>query len=147
MKLELTLPERPGLLHAIPALNLVMVLWLVTQVGPVAVQSSGVSVSLPPTAFQLERYREHLVVTLAVSERGGVLYLGRDEVTESEFASRLDAIAAEGGVGRTVVVMRSDLGVAVGVERRVAELVLARGFQLVMAGAEGTPASGKSTEK
>ena len=63
MKLEMTLPERPGLLHAVPILNLFALLWLLLLLSPLLLQQSGVAVELPPSRFQLERFQDCLLYT------------------------------------------------------------------------------------
>ena len=134
MKLETTLPERPGLLHALPVVNLLAVLWLVSVLVPAMVQSPGVAVELPPSSFQLERYRNHLVVTIRAGDAGPVVYLGRDVVSLEELSGRLDDYARADGVGRTMVLLRTDGSVDVGTERRISELILGKEFRLAIAG-------------
>lgn len=139
MKLEMTLPERPGLLHAMPVVNLMAVLWLVSFVGPTMVQSSGVTVELPPSRFQLERYRNHLTVTIGGNFEGPVIYLGRDRVTIEDLSQRLNEISSQEGSSRTLVLLQSDSSASVGMERQVAEMILTKGFRLAMAGANRSP--------
>ena len=57
MKLEMTLPERPGFLHAVPVLNIFALVQLFFLLGPSLVRQSGVAVDLPPSRFQMERYQ------------------------------------------------------------------------------------------
>jgi biopolymer transport protein ExbD len=115
--------------------NLLALLWLISLLGPAMVQSSGVTVELPPSRFQLERYRNHLVVTIGVADDGPAVYLGRDRVDLKSLSARLDAIGGADGASRTLVLLQSDSGASVGVEREVAELILEKGFRLAVAGA------------
>ena len=134
MKLEMTLPERPGFLHAIPILNIFALLLLFFLLGPSLVLQSGVAVDLPPSKFQMERYQDALVVTLGPGEPGPRIHLGRDSVTQEKLAERLDNLRADGASAKTIVLLQTDAGTPVGVEREVSELVLGKGFRLALVG-------------
>ena len=134
MKLEMTLPERPGFLHAVPILNIFALLLLFFLLGPSLVLQSGVAVDLPPSKFQMERYQDALVVTLGPGEPGPRIHLGRDAVTQAELGGRLDSLRVAGAPARTIVLLKSDSGTPVGVEREITELVLGKGFRLAMVG-------------
>ncbi|RYD32437.1 MAG: hypothetical protein EOP87_12830 [Verrucomicrobiaceae bacterium] len=130
MKLEMTLPERPGFLHAVPVLNLFALLLLFLLLGPSFVMHSGVSVEMPPSRFQMERFRDSLVVTLGP----GRLHLGRDSMTLPDLLQRLDEIHGQDGIAKTIVLMQTDAGTPVGVEREVTEAILAKGFRVAYVG-------------
>jgi biopolymer transport protein ExbD len=134
MKLEMTLPERPGFLHAVPILNIFALLLLFFLLGPALVLQSGVAVDLPPSKFQMERYQDALVVTLGPGELGPRLHLGRDSVTQDELAERLDKLRTDGAPAKMIVLLQTDAGTPVGVEREVTELVLGKGFRVAMVG-------------
>lgn len=134
MKLEMTLPERPGFLHAVPILNIFALLLLFFLLGPALVLQSGVAVDLPPSKFQMERYQDALVVTLGPGEPGPRIHLGRDSVTQTELAERLDKLRADGAPAKTIVLLQTDTGTPVGVEREVTELALGKGFRVALVG-------------
>ena len=135
MKLVSTLPERPGLLHAVPVLDLFALLWLLFLLGPSLLRQSGVMVELPPSRFQLERYQDTLVITLGPGEYGPRIHLGRDAATMAELDARLEQLRVDGAATKLMVLLQTDAGTPVGVERQVAELVLGKGFRLAMVGA------------
>ncbi len=139
MKLEMTLPERPGFLHAVPILNIFVLMQFFFLLGPSLVTQSGVTVEMPPSRFQLARFQDPIVVTLSPGEPGPQLHLGRDAVTTAELAERLDELRAAGAQVQTIVLLQTDKGTPVGVERGITEMVLSKGFQLAMVG-ENTPA-------
>ncbi len=141
MKLEMTLPERPGFLHAVPVLNLFALLLLFFLLGPSLVMQSGVAVDLPQSKFQMERYQDALVVTLGPGEPEPRLHLGRDSVTAGELANRLDKLRADGAPAKTIVLLQTDTGTPAGVERGIMELVLGKGFRLAMVGRNPPAAS------
>lgn len=140
MKLELTLPERPGFLHALPVLDLFALLWLLFLLAPSLLRQSGVGVELPPSRFQLERYPNSVVITLRPGEGEPAIYLGRELVTSEQLVERLEALREKGAERTSMVFLQSDVGTAVGVEREISELVLAKGFRLALVGANTPPA-------
>ena len=134
MKLEMTVPERPGLLHAMPILNIFALLQLFFLLGPSLVLQSGVAVELAPSRFQMERYEDSLVVTLGPGEEGPRIHFGRDLVTREELVERLDQRRAAGAAARSIVLLQTDTGTPVGVERDVTELLLDQGFRVALVG-------------
>ena len=143
MKLELTLPERPGFLHAVPLFNLFALLMMFFVLGPSMVLQSGVAVELPPSRFQMDRFSDAPVVTLGPGNPARI-HFGREATTIEGLNRLLD----ENRGGKSgAVLLRTDAGTPVGVEREVAELILKKGFRLMMVGrpvqAGGEPAPGK----
>lgn len=134
MKLEMTLPERPGFLHALPILNIFALVQLFFLLGPSLVSQSGVAVDLPPSHFQMERYQDSLVVTLGPGEPTPRIHFGRDAVTLAELSERLEKLRADGVSSRALVLLQTDSGTPVGVEREVTELTLGKGFRLALVG-------------
>jgi biopolymer transport protein ExbD len=141
MKLELTLPERPGFLHALPVLDLFALLWLLFLLAPSLLRQSGVGVELPPSRFQLERFQNSVVITLRPGEGETVIHLGREAVTREHLIKHLDALREDGADRTSMVLLQSDLGTAVGVEREITELVLEKGFRLALVGANTPPSA------
>jgi biopolymer transport protein ExbD len=134
MKLEMTLPERPGFLHAVPILNIFALIQLFFLLGPSLVLQSGVAVDLPPSRFQMERYKESLVVTLGPGEPAPHIHLGRQPVTQAELSERLEKLRTEGAPTKAIVLLQTDTGTPVGVEREISEMVLSKGFRLAIVG-------------
>lgn len=150
MKLEMSLPERPGLLHAVPVLNIIALLWLLFLLAPSLLRQSGVAVELPPSRFQLERFQDALVVTLGPGENEPRIHLGRDAMSLPDLALRFEKLRVEGAPAKAIVLLQTDAGTPVGIERQVTEMVLGKGFRLAMVGANtpGPPISeGKPTPK
>jgi biopolymer transport protein ExbD len=139
MKLEMTLPEQPGFLHAVPILNVFALLQLFFLLGPSLILRSGVAVDLPPSRFQMERYQDSIVVTLGPGEPGPRIHLGRDSVTLAELSERLDHLRADGAPTKSIVLLQTDTGTPVGVEREVTERILEKGFRLALVGKNAAP--------
>ncbi|MFZ9937684.1 MAG: biopolymer transporter ExbD [Luteolibacter sp.] len=142
MKLETHLPERPGLLHAVPVMDIFVLLWLLFLLGPSLLRQSGITVELPPSRFQLERYQETLVITLGPGEAGPRIHLGRDVMGLDALDQRLEALRIDGAPARAIVLMQTDAGTPVGLERQVSEMVLAKGFRLALVGTNQPGGSG-----
>ena len=146
MKLEITLPERPGLLHAVPVLNVFALLWLLFLLGPSLSRQSGVAVELPPSRFQLQRFHDSVVVTLGPGDGAQRIHFGRDGVSFVELSERFDKLRSIGASSKTLVLLQTDAGTPVGTEREIAEMVLSKGFRLAMVGAN-TPQPGDFAPK
>lgn len=130
----MSLPERPGLLHAVPVLDLFALLWLLFLLAPSLLRQSGVAVELPPSRFQLERYQNSLVVTLGPGETAPRIHLGRDLVDLPQLAARFEELRAAGSTADSLVLLQTDAGTPVGLERQVTEMVLGKGFRLALVG-------------
>ena len=134
MKLEMTLPERPGLLHAVPLVNLIMLLWVLFLLVPSLTRQAGVMVELPPSKFQLDHYPNTVVITLRIGEPEPFVYFGRNLVGMKGLAAQLEKLKKEGAPGHTLVLLQTDAGTPVSLERQVAEMVLQHGFRLATVG-------------
>jgi biopolymer transport protein ExbD len=133
----MSLPERPALLHALPVVNLFALLWMFHFAGASLTSQAGVTVDPPPSRFQLERFRETLVVTLVTAESGARIYLGRELVDMATLESRLESLRGQGAASRTIVLLQCDADTQVGAEREVGELILGKGFRLALTGSNG----------
>jgi len=134
----MSLPERPGLLHAVPVLNVFALLWLLFVLGPSLSRQSGIAVELPPSRFQLERFQNSLVVTLGPGDGAPRVHLGRDLVTLPDLSAKLEQLRSEGAAAKAIVLLQTDTGTPVGIEREVSELVLGKGFRLALVGANSS---------
>lgn len=139
MKLELSLPERPNLLHALPLCDLLLMLWILFVLGSTMLRQAGVAVELPASQFQLERYQETHVITLVPGEGGPRYYLGRDAVDLVGLRGRLQQLHDEGAPARSVILLRADQAVSFGAARQVEEMVLGLGFRVALLGSEQVP--------
>lgn len=140
MKLELSLPERPGLLHAVPVCDLFVILWLLFLLGSAMVRQFGVAVELPPSQFQLDRYQNSHVITLSPGDGRPQIHLGRDSLEIAGLRERLGQLSQEATGTDAVVLLQTDAGTPVGIEREVTELVLGMGYRLVLVGARESAA-------
>jgi biopolymer transport protein ExbD len=134
MKLETTLEERPGFLHALPLFDLFALVTMLLLLGPMFLSQSGVMVEVPSSRFQMQRYGDSIVVTVGPGGEGATLYLGREAVTLEELAGRLETLRKDERMARAIVLLKADVGTTVGMERAVTEIVLREGFRLALVG-------------
>lgn len=146
MKLVTTLPDRPGFLHALPVFDLFGLLLLLFVLGPSLLTRSGVVVELPPSRFQMERFRETLVVTLGAGESGTSIHFGSEPVTRGELVTRLDSLREDGVPAKAIVLLQTDAATPVGIERSIKELILAKGFRLALVGRPEPPPDESANE-
>ena len=130
------MPERPGLLHALPVCDLFLVLWIVFVLGSALSRQTGIAVELPASQFQLERYSETVVVSIAPGEGQAQLYFGRDAVTFEALQKELKLLHDKGAQANTLVLLRTDQAAPVGAQRRVEEMALDLDFRVAVLGAE-----------
>lgn len=133
MKLESTLPERPGFLFVVPAFNLFGLLLVFFLLGPSFVSQSGVAVELPVSRFQMERQADTTVVTVTAGEPPGY-WVEREPVSLGQLSERLDARRGSDSAPATSVLLRVDKGVSVEVQRKVAEIALQKGLRVYLLG-------------
>jgi biopolymer transport protein ExbD len=93
-------------------------------------------VELPSSQFELERYRNTLVVTIASGEAQPRLYFGRDAVSFEELEDRLKKLQEEGAQADSIVLLRADQDTPVGAQRKVEEMALALDFDVALLGGE-----------
>ncbi len=134
MKLETTLEERPGFLHALPLMDLFALAAMFLYLGPLFLSQGGVTVDLPSSQFQMQRYRESIVVTVGHGIPEPRIHLGRQAVTLTELSEKLAQLREDEVMGRAIVLLKSDAGMTVGAERQVSELIMDAGFKLALVG-------------
>jgi biopolymer transport protein ExbD len=133
MKLQSSLPENVGFLHAVPLFNLFAVLLMCYALGPKLEEKTGVTINMPASLFQLERYEDAAVITMTAGELQE-LYLGTQRINLIELDARLDEqLAKSSGNNRAIVIM-ADRMVSSENLRQVAEICLRKGLRVVMAG-------------
>ncbi len=134
MKLETTLEERPGFLHVIPLFDLFALVTMMLLLGPLLLSQGGISVEVPSSQFQMQRYGDSIVVTVGPGSEEAALYLGRQAVTLGELMTRLATLKLDERMGRAVVLLKTDVRTSVGMERKVSEVILGAGFRLALVG-------------
>lgn len=135
MKLQTSLPENVGFLHAVPLFNLFAVLLMCYTLGPKLEEKTGVTINVPASLFQLERYEEAAVITMTAGDLQE-LYIGTQRISLTELDVQLDEqLEKSAGANRAIVIMADRL-VSSEQLRQVAEICLRKGLRVVMAGGE-----------
>lgn len=134
MKLETTLEDRPGFLHALPLFDLFALVTMLLLLDPMFLSRSGISVEVPSSQFQMQRYGDSIVVTVGPGGGEASLYLGRQAVTLVELSEQLAELQKDERMSRAIVLLKTDVRTTVGMERKVSELILSAGFRLALVG-------------
>jgi biopolymer transport protein ExbD len=134
VKLETTLDERPGFLHALPLFDLFITVTMLLLLGPVFLNQSGVTVELPASQFQMQRYGESIVITLHSGKNEPQIYLGREVVSLDELGSRLEVLKADEVMSRAMVLLKTDIGASAGMQSKIVDLVLRLGYKIAWVG-------------
>lgn len=132
MKLQSTLPDRVGFLHAVPILDLLALLLVALLLGPSFLNQGGVQVELPVSRYQVARSADAMVITLTAGDPA-ILWLGREQLDEGELIKRLEMVR-EASVTIPVAYVRSEKSIPVDEERRIVERVLGTGFRVYLLG-------------
>lgn len=134
MKLETTLEDRPGFLHALPLFDLFALVTMLLLLDPMFLSRSGISVEVPSSQFQMQRYGDSIVVTVGPGGGEASLYLGRQAVTLVELSKQLAELQKDERMSRAIVLLKTDVRTTVGMERKVSEMILSAGFRLALVG-------------
>ncbi|MEK6232225.1 MAG: biopolymer transporter ExbD [Luteolibacter sp.] len=134
MKLETTLEERPGFLHALPFFDLFMLVTILLLLSPMFLSQSGITIEVPTSRFQMQRYPKSIVVTVGPGGRKASLYLGRESITLDELPERLSALKLDDDLARAIILLKTDIGTSVGMERLVSEMILGASFEMALVG-------------
>lgn len=121
-------------MHALPLFDLFMTVTMLLLLGPVFLSQSGVSVELPASQFQMQRYQESIVVTLYTGESGPQIYLGREALSMDELKGRLEILKADKVMSRAMVLLKTDLGTSSGDQAEILDLILRLGFKVALVG-------------
>ena len=137
MKLEMTLPARPGFLHILPGLDIIALILMFPLLGPSFVQQTGIDVQVHESPWRYEQMDNPIVVTLgaAVGDEVVPVWVNKDQVSLGRLEAAIDALrSAEGGDAITTVVIRSDVSVPSGVEKEVVNQVIKLGLKCGIVG-------------
>jgi biopolymer transport protein ExbD len=134
VKLETTLEERPGFMHALPLFDLFMTVTMLLLLGPVFLSQGGVIVELPASEFQMQRYDKSIVVTLHTGEAGPQIYVGREAVSLADLQTRLEVMKSDEVMSRAIVLLKTDIATPAGAQTDIMNLILRLGFKVALVG-------------
>ena len=102
---------------------------------------SGVNVELPASQFQMQRYRESIVITLYAGKSDPQIYLGREAVDLVQLGARLEEMKSDADLSRAMVLLKTDQSTPSGTQSEIMELVLGLGYKLALVGKNDMEAS------
>ncbi len=129
MKLELTVPERVGVLHLLAAFDLFVLVFTFLYLGLGFVKYTGVDVSLPDANWEIEDYSASKTLTV-ISKNS--LYLGTERIALQSLASRLAKQKESENVD--MILLKFDQNIAVSLERQIIDEVRSLGLRCVLLG-------------
>lgn len=137
MKLQMSLPQRPGLIYTMPVLDILVLVLIFPLLGSSFSTNAGVELKLEDTGYRYERMERSIIVTIkGVDERE--IYVNNKPVRERDL---LDELAEEAkkwkGGGLVSIVYRVDVRVPSGYKMRIANSLLKEGYQIYN---QGNPA-------
>jgi biopolymer transport protein ExbD len=133
MKLESTLPERPGFLFVVPAFNLLALLIAFILLREAFATQHGVSLELPVSRYQMERQTDASVVSITAGDPPGY-WMEREQLTLGQLSERLDSRRGSDFAPASNVLLRVDREVPVEIQQNVAEIALQKGFRVWVLG-------------
>lgn len=140
MKLELTLPSKPGFLHTLPGLDIIALILVFPLLGPSFVQQTGIDVQVHESPWRYEQMENPVVITLGAGE-GAPVWVNKKQVPMADLETEIRKLRAEeGGESITTAVLRSDITVPSGVEKKVINRILKMGLNC---GLVGRPVGGE----
>ena len=138
MKLEMSLPQRPGLIYTIPVLDILVLVLVFPLLGSSFTTDAGIELLLPDTGHRFDRMERSIVVTVKGSTEQEI-FINRRLVKEREMLEELEkeAINWQGG-GAVGIILRVDKRVPSGYKTFIADKLLAEDYRVYDA---GNPAS------
>lgn len=138
MKLEMTLPQRPGLLYVTPVIDILVLVLVFPLLGSSFTTDAGIELTLPDTGHRFDRMERSIVVTVKGSDKQQI-FINRRLVKERDLLEELEkeALNWQGG-GAVGIIMRVDKRVPSGYKTLIGDRLLAEGYRVYDA---GNPAS------
>jgi len=138
MKLEMSLPQRPGLIYTMPVLDILVLVLIFPLLGSSFSTDAGVSLQLPDTSHRIKRMENSIVVAVKGIDQHEI-YVNRRLVDEDDLLEELKREASSWNSGGPVgVIYRVDSQVPSGYKDRIADLLLKAHYRVYSA---GNPAS------
>ncbi len=123
MKLEMTLPERPGFMHVLPLFDILALLMVFLLLGSTFMVEEGVEVTLPSSQRQLSRYSDPIVITMSAGNDPAI-FLAGERIQLSDLEQSLKELIASGRwQENSVVLLKADESLSVGLQMQVVDLV------------------------
>jgi len=138
MKLELSLPQRPGLIFTMPVLDILVLVFVFPLLGSSFTTDAGIELKLPDTGHRFKRMEHSIVVTIKGDDERQI-FINRRLVKEKDLLEELatEAVSWQGG-GQVGIIFRVDKSVPSGYKTFIGDRLLVEGYRVYDA---GNPAS------
>jgi hypothetical protein len=134
MKLELTLPAKPGFLHALPGMDLIALVLMFPLLGSSFVRQAGMDVVMHESPWRYQQMDSPVVVTLGAGLENP-MWVNKRQIPLENLETEIQRLQTEeGGAAISTAVVRSDVGVPSGVEKDVINRILKMGLKCGLVG-------------
>lgn len=140
MKLQMSLPQRPGMIYTMPVLDILVLVLVFPLLGSSFTTNAGIQLTLPDTSHRFDRMEHSIIVTVSgAKRRDRQIWINRRKVKERDLLEELakEAVNWQGG-GAVGIIYRVDASVPSGYKVRIGDQLLAEGYRVYDA---GNPAS------
>lgn len=122
MKLNLTVPERPGLIFFIPGFDFIALVLALVMLTGVAARESYVDISLPRSEFRGSGFgrEQPVIIEVRYGAKGPSFYIGRELIAETELEETILKSADERAT--RIVLLRIDQSAPLWVELKLVDI-------------------------
>lgn len=130
MKIELTLNTRPGILHALPMIDILALVMIIPMLSSAFTDIGGINVTLPASDIYEIRKESPIVVTVVGGEDPQV-WVNRVKVTRQTYLQEVAKQAENWKHGGAVAIaFKCDVNVPYQVRRKMSEELLIAGYHV-----------------
>jgi len=134
MKLQLTLPSKPGFLHTLAGLDIIALILVFPLLGPSFAQQTGIEVTVHESPWRLSQMDNPIVITLGAGQ-GNPMWVNKKLIPMDDLEQEILRLKGEeGGDAIIAAVVRSDVEVSSGVEKEVINRILKMGLNCGLVG-------------
>lgn len=123
MKLEMTLPSRPGLIHMLPGMDILALVLILPLIASSFKSNAGIEIVLPKSKLRLALLER----SVQVSIKGVVnpkIWVNKREVKEKDLLEAIASeISAKEDTGTVVIALQVDVKVPSGYKQRIIEML------------------------
>ncbi len=132
MKLTLSIPQTPALIHALPVMDLLVLVLVIPLLSYSLAPEEGMAVELPETSFRMQRIDDPVVVTVSMSASGPEVWVERRRLGDQSIEEALmEQQEKWEGEGTAPILLRVDQNVSSGFQLEYVDRIKTAGFQKV----------------
>ncbi len=110
MKLEMSVPERPGWIFVLPGFDFLLLLLALVMLAGAVTQESYVAIKLPPSEFSGVRLGDDkpVIVMLQSTSKGPAYYIGGVKISAEDLEGAVQTAVTERGTQRVAIEIDQD---------------------------------------